>query len=98
MAPEAYGFPQPASEGRIVHVRIEGVDHCQPAIVVRAWGDGTGKLNLQVLRDGSNDHEPKWAAPADGSAPTRWATSVAYGDPDEDHGNLQSWHWPERAS
>ncbi len=83
--------PKPATEGRIVHVHAPGVDHCQPAIVVRAWGDGTGVLNLQVFRDGSNDHEAGTIA-LDHGAAVRWATSVGYS---EDRADGQTWHWPE---
>lgn len=89
--------PQPASEGRIVHVRTAGVSHCQPAIVVHAWGDGTGALNLQVFRDGSNDAEDASAGSHDRSAATRWATSVAYSEDEDLGGSAQTWHWPERA-
>lgn len=87
--------PTPATEGRIVHVRAPGVEHCQPAIVVRAWGEGTGALNLQVIRDGTNDHEASWCAPADHEAATRWATSVGYSE--ERDADRQTWHWPERS-
>jgi len=89
---------RPATEGRIVHVRTPGVDHCQPAIVVRAWGDGTGSLNLVVIRDGSND------AAYSGEEPrslTSWATSVTYqeapatGEP-WPAVTARSWHWPEQ--
>lgn len=79
-----------ASEGRIVHVHTPGVSHCQPALVVRAWGDGTGSLNLLVFPDGSND------APFGGADPgalVTWATSVAHSD---EAGENRTWHWPER--
>lgn len=85
---------QPATEGRIVHVRAPGVTHCQPAIVVRNWG-GTepGALNLVVFRDGSNDREgPEIGGGVD--ALTRWATSVPHES--QTRPEAQSWHWPER--
>jgi hypothetical protein len=88
--------PKPASEGRIVHVRHPGVDHCQPAIVVQAWGSGTGALNLVVFRDGSNDIGYGCPIPTD---LTRWATSVPYAESAESHaasGFTATWHWPEQ--
>lgn len=78
-----------ASEGRIVHVHTPGVDHCQPAIVVRAWGEGTGSLNLVVFRDGSNDPTEN----GDPFALISWATSIGYSD---ERGDNRTWHWPER--
>ncbi len=80
---------QRATEGRIVHVSTPGLDHCQPAIVVRAWGDGTGSLNLLVFRDGSNDGRP----PISDMALVEWATSVGYS---EESAENRTWHWPER--
>lgn len=79
-----------ASEGRIVHVHTPGVAHCQPAHVVRAWGDGLGALNLVVVRDGSNDASYGGEEPG---ALTSWATSVPYSDERTDN---RTWHWPER--
>jgi hypothetical protein len=84
--------PQPASEGRIVHVSTPGVSHCQPAIVVQAWGDGTGALNLLVFRDGSND--AAYMGGEDSSALVAWATSVGYAE--EPIETQRTWHWPER--
>ena len=79
-----------ASEGRIVHVHTPGVDHCQPAIVVRAWDGGLDKLNLVVFRDGTNDatHDADLRADL-----TSWATSVPYSDARTEN---RTWHWPER--
>ncbi len=86
--------PKPATEGRIVHVHTPGVVQCQPAIVVRAWGDGTGALNLQVFRDGSNDHEAPNFTPYGGGQPdVHWRTSVSYSE--ERVEGRQTWHWPE---
>lgn len=90
--------PAPAwsgvTEGRIVHVRVPGVSHCQPAIVVRTWGGHA--VNLQVFRDGTNDGEgAQYLYGAERTVATRWATSVPYVT-ETDEGN-QSWHWPERA-
>lgn len=79
-----------ASEGRIVHVHTPGVIQCQPAIVVRAWGEGLDSLNLVVFRDGSNDAVVPGEEP--GSL-TTWATSVHYSD---ERTNNRTWHWPER--
>lgn len=88
--------PQPwtgVTEGRIVHVGHRAGDttdvgHCQPAMVVRRFGD-TGTVNLLVFRDGSND-----AADGQGSAPTHWLTSIQH----ESSGvGSPNWHWPERA-
>ena len=83
---------QPATEGRIVHVRTPGVPHCQPAIVVRNWGGlEPCALNLLVFRDGSNDA----AHPGEQWGDlVSWATSVPHGEqPDEQR---RTWHWPER--
>ena len=87
---------RPATEGRIVHVRTPGVLHCQPAIVVRNWGGSNpyGALNLQVFRDGSNDHEDSRFHSGDRNAATRWTTSVMH-ESTTDARN-QSWPWPER--
>jgi len=83
------------TEGRIVHVRADGVGHCQPAIVVRHWGNlEPGACNLVVFRDGSNDREP--GSEADPLATTRWATSVGYRDAEDPNRAGQTWHWPER--
>ena len=82
------------TEGRIVHVRVAGVNHCQPAIVVRKFGDGQA-LNLQVFRDGSNDLEAPAYAPAERLDATRWTTSVQH-EAAAGEGNGQTWHWPER--
>lgn len=79
-----------ASEGRIVHVHTPGVDHCQSAQVVRAWGDGTGPLNLIVFRDGTNDAA---YGGEDRAALTSWATSIPFSD---ERGDNRTWHWPER--
>lgn len=81
-----------ASEGRIVHVHTPGVTHCQPAVVVNAWGSGLSTLNLVVFRDGSNDAAiPGVEEPG---ALTSWATSVPYSD--ERNSGTRTWHWPER--
>lgn len=80
------------TEGRIVHVSVVGVGHCQPAIVVRNWGEGT--INAQVFRDGGNDNEGA-NAPGTPGAATRWATSLAFEA--EASGDGSHWHWPERA-
>ena len=79
-----------ASEGRIVHVHTPGVSQCQAAIVVKAWGDGRGALNLVVFRDGSNDAAYVGEAQRD---LTSWATSVPYAD---ERTTVRTWHWPER--
>jgi len=87
---------QPASEGRIVHVRTPGVPHCQPAIVVRNWGGlEPGAINCQIFRDGGND------APAPYSSEKRedlvtWATSVGYLEAGSEPIESRTWHWPER--
>ena len=85
------------TEGRIVHVRKPGIDHCIAAIVVRAWGGDY--INVLLFLDGSNDsaalqpgenrlHVPGYALP--------WETSLRHVDsPAFVPGNL-SWHWPER--
>lgn len=83
---------QPASEGRIVHVRTPGVSHCQPAIVVRNWSSlEAGAVNLVIFRDGGND--PAFGG-EDRSALTSWATSIGYAE--EPSETQRTWHWPER--
>lgn len=91
--------PTPATEGRIVHVRTPGVDHCQPAIVVLAWDGGRDHLNLQVFRDGSNDREAEGFRPYEGAqANVAWRTSVAYRSANSEEPEppyaQQTWHWP----
>lgn len=76
------------TEGRIVHVRPRGVEHCQPAIVVRLWSGSM--VNLEVFRDGSNDRGDGYA-----DFPTRWMTSVQHESVSPNPEN--AWHWPERA-
>jgi len=70
--------------GRIVHVHH--ADRCQPAMVVRVWGETT--LNLVVFRDGSNDAGDGGT----GLELTRWLTSATLADEPGNH-----WHWPERS-
>lgn len=86
---------QPASEGRIVHVRTPGVSHCQPAIVVRNWSplEPRGTLNCQIFRDGGND-APFFGE--DRAQLTTWGTSIAYAEADAVPGANRTWHWPER--
>lgn len=91
--------PQPASEGRIVHVYKRDVSHCIPAVVVRAWGDGTGALNLLLLPDGGNDgYKPVGTDPQHGAVyALPWATSVTHDESEHRAANFAiSWHWPER--
>ncbi|MFN8631217.1 MAG: hypothetical protein U0838_13140 [Chloroflexota bacterium] len=85
---------QPATEGRIVHVRTPGVSHCQPAIVVRNWSPiEAGAVNVLVFRDGGNDRE------ADGfktAELVHWATSVTHESMAASPDTQRTWHWPER--
>jgi len=90
---------QPASEGRIVHVYKPDVPHCIPALVVRAWGDGTGALNLLLFPDGGNDgYRPVGTSAEHGSVyALPWATSVAHDESESRAANFSiSRHWPER--
>lgn len=74
------------TEGRIVHIKLKGVDHCIPAIVVRVWPSDQGTCNVRAFFDGTNDHPtPTYF---DG-----WITSITFGEPAENY----RWHWPERA-
>lgn len=82
------------TEGRIVHVRTPGVDHCRAAIIVRAWGGDV--VNVVIFRDGSNDHEAPGFGSYEGQGSlVSWQTSVGH-ESQAINGN-QSWHWPERA-
>lgn len=91
--------PPAASEGQIVHVYKRGVAHCIPAVAVRAWGDGTGALNLLLLPDGSNDgYQPVGTSTDRGSVyALPWATSLPADESANREANFtMSWHWPER--
>lgn len=79
------------TEGRIVHVRPSGVDHCQPAVVVRHWGSGT--CNLLVFPDGTNDGVGAFVRAGEGFG-ANWLTSLRFSTDPSAPG---SWHWPERA-
>ncbi len=76
------------SVGRIVHYFHPDLDGPRAAIIVRVWGT-TGTVNLQVLRDGSNDRP----SVAD------WQTSVQHISqfPDPDNKPSVYWDWPARA-
>jgi len=89
MQPEFLG--EWITEGRIIHVRTPGLDHCQPAVIVRHWGGGV--INALVFRDGSNDREEDWLKPLDGALVV-WRTSIVHQSQagDDEH----SWHFPER--
>lgn len=87
---------QPASEGRIVHVRTPGVPHCQPAIVVRNWSPlEPGAINCLIFRDGSNDEAFKYSS-EQRSDLVSWGTSISYLDAGAEPIEGRSWHWPER--
>ena len=85
---------QPATEGRIVHVRTPGVPHCQPAIVVRNWNPlEPGGINCLIFRDGSNDAQFHGEGRND---LVSWGTSIGYMPADVEPGANRTWHWPER--
>lgn len=73
------------TEGRIIHIKQPGITHCQPAIVVRHWGNGV--VNLIVFQDGVNDSGLNTPL-------VIWKTSVPH-ESDTSH-VLVKWHWPER--
>lgn len=91
------------TEGRIVHFVLPDGEH-RPAIIVRAWPDGTGcegYANLQVFTDGSNDlnaFAPDGHLKSDIADSVRegryWAGSVCF---DEETKAPRTWHWIEPA-
>lgn len=85
---------QPASIGRIVHVRVGGEDDSpvlRPAIIVRVWGDTC--VNAIVHLDGRNDDV---YGRLDGECGrhvevgTVWCTSISLGE------GVGNWRWPAR--
>jgi hypothetical protein len=81
------------TEGRIIHVRMPGISHCIPAIVVRTWGQAA---NVLLFPDGSNDsYAPIGHDPAHGAVyALPWMTSVQHES--ATNSDNASWHWPER--
>ncbi len=73
------------SVGRIVHLKLDSITHCIPAMIVRVWSGTT--CNLRLFPDGSSD--PKSFGSNDHLA-NDWQTSVVEGDANN------TWHWPER--
>lgn len=87
---------QPATEGRIVHVRKDGISHCIPAIVVRNWNPtSAGSVNVLLFPDGGNDQAKVPPGMQDGYV-LPWETSVGF-DSAGAQGD-RTWHWPERVS
>lgn len=94
---DASNQPAPApikglSIGRIVHFVLPdgpGKGEHRPAIIVNIWDKASGKVNLQVFMDGSNDVPTYYR---DDYAPdTKWETSVHHSDTHEP----RTWHFPE---
>lgn len=69
--------------GSIVHVHLDRLDHCVPALVTNTGKEG---LNLQLFFDGPNDATSYVPDMANGHD---WRAGVIEGDADN------TWHLPE---
>jgi len=83
------------TEGRIVHFVLKNGEH-RPAIIVNSWPHiseyvASGKVNLTVFLDGSNDRNTGIVDTADGML--GWGTSVPYSE----EKLPGTWHWIEKA-
>lgn len=77
------------TEGSGVHVHLNRLDHCVPAVVTRIWDPDSGVVNLQLFFDGPGDITTYLPDMVDGHD---WRQGVPF---DETAARDNSWHWPE---